>query len=338
MTDIAAQAPASLAVEYIIPPFTVLDGRQGYWIERKQRWITWGLEGEAGRDAPAYNWHMGGANGSSWEQSDGSHATTSVFDPVLCEIVYQWWSPAGGVVIDPFAGEATKGVIAAKLGRQYYGVELRPEQIAANMRQAERLGVAPTWIAGDSANVGALIPPGVTADLVFTSPPYYDLEVYSGHEADGSAFSTYDRFIAWYADILRQCVDRLAADRFVVLKVGDVRGPDGNYRGFISDTIGAMRDAGCALYNQAVYIMPVGSLAMRTRKQFTTSRKLGMGHQQVLVFLKGDARRATGVMGVVDPDAVESPQLGLFDLSPTSDTPAEYVQVTGDDIDEEDWL
>lgn len=317
------QAPASLALEYIIPPFTVLDGRQGYWIDRKQRWNALGITAEMGRDeydgrhaaAQAYNWNMGGkgGRGSSWERDQWSHPTTSMFDPVLCEVVYQWWSPAGGVIIDPFAGEATKGVIAAKLGRRYYGVELRPEQIAANEAQAERLGVMPTWIAGDSVDIGTLIPPGVTADLVFTSPPYYDLEIYSGDAADGSTFATYDGFLGWYARILRACVDRLAPNRFVVLKVGDVRGPDGNYRGFVADTIDIMRDAGCPLYNQAIYIMPVGSLAMRTRKQFDTSRKLGMGHQHVLGFLKGDARALTADMPAVDPDIIPDAQMALFE-------------------------
>ena len=29
---------------------------------------------------------------------------TSIFDPVLCELVYRWFCPAGGAVLDPFAG------------------------------------------------------------------------------------------------------------------------------------------------------------------------------------------------------------------------------------------
>lgn len=178
MTDIAAQvqAPASLALEYIIPPFTVLDGRQGYWIERKQRWNALGITAEMGRDeydgkhagAQAYNWNMGGkgGRGSSWERDQWSHPTTSMFDPVLCEVVYQWWSPAGGTIIDPFAGEATKGVIAAKLGRRYYGVELRPEQIQANEEQAARLGVMPTWIARPETTYEPSAPLNVLAGIV----------------------------------------------------------------------------------------------------------------------------------------------------------------------------
>lgn len=343
MTDIAAQAPASLAVEYIIPPFTVLDGRQGYWIERKQRWITWGITGEAGRDATAYAWHMGGDNGASWQEAEGSHTTVSTFDPVLTEAMVQWFSPAGGTIIDPFAGGVTRGAIATHLGRTYYGIELRPEQVEANTRQATALGVAPSWITGDSHDLDALIPAGVRADLIFTCPPYYDLEVYSADKRDGSAFATYPAFLTWYTSIFDQAIARLRDDRFVVIVVGDVRDGRGIYRGLIHDTVAAMRTLNIGLYNEAVYITPVGSLAMRTRKQFDTSRKLGRGHQAVLIFVKGDPRRATAAMGAVDPDAVASPQLGLFDLAAIAD-PAppngagDYVQVQGDDIDEEDWL
>ena len=50
---------------------------------------------------------------------------TSIFDPVLCEIAYRWFSPVGGLILDPFAGGSVRGIVASKLGRQYIGHELR---------------------------------------------------------------------------------------------------------------------------------------------------------------------------------------------------------------------
>ena len=41
----------------------------------------------------------GGTAGNASEQSG-----TSIFDPVLCEIAYRWFSPVGGLMLDPFAG------------------------------------------------------------------------------------------------------------------------------------------------------------------------------------------------------------------------------------------
>ena len=62
---------------------------------------------------------------------------TSIFDPVLAELAYTWFSPVGGTIIDPFAGGSVRGIVASKTGRDYIGVDLRPEQVEANERQAE---------------------------------------------------------------------------------------------------------------------------------------------------------------------------------------------------------
>jgi ParB-like chromosome segregation protein Spo0J len=43
------QAHAKLADKFIVPPFSVLDTRQGYWQERKRAWIALGIKSELGR-------------------------------------------------------------------------------------------------------------------------------------------------------------------------------------------------------------------------------------------------------------------------------------------------
>jgi hypothetical protein len=90
-----------------------------------------------------------------------------------------------------------------------------------------------------------------------------------------------------------------------------VRGPNGVYRNFVSDTIAAFQDAGAMLYNDAILVTAVGSLPIRVGRQFEAGRKLGKTHQNVLVFVKGDGRKATDAVGPVDmSDAlfVEEPE------------------------------
>jgi DNA modification methylase len=50
--------------------------------------------------------------------------------------------PEGGVVLDPFSGAATTGIVAAQLGRQYVGIELNPEYIELAYRRFEEINVA----------------------------------------------------------------------------------------------------------------------------------------------------------------------------------------------------
>jgi hypothetical protein len=43
------QARATLAERFLVPPFSVLDARQGYWQARKSAWIALGIQSELGR-------------------------------------------------------------------------------------------------------------------------------------------------------------------------------------------------------------------------------------------------------------------------------------------------
>jgi hypothetical protein len=237
--------------------------------------------------------------------SEGASPTgTSIFDPVLCELAYRWFSPVGGTVLDPFAGGSVRGIVAAALGRRYVGVDLRGEQIEANRVQwpvvALALGSdaeAPRWETGDSLAVVPTL--GVEADFVMTCPPYGDLEVYSDDPADISAMSA-AAFDDAYRAIIAASVAALKPDRFACCVVGDYRDKRGIYRNFVSATIDAFQAAGAMLYNEAILITSVGSLPIRAGKQFKAARKLGKTHQNVLVFVKGDPKRATKACGDVD--------------------------------------
>jgi len=223
---------------------------------------------------------------------------TSIFDPVLCECAYTWFCPPGGKVLDPFAGGSVRGIVADYLGREYVGIELRPEQVESNVQQAEDIGVAPRWIVGDAANISELVEPGF--DFLFSCPPYYDLEVYSDLPGELSAMPTYSEFLASYRKIIADSLGMLKDDRFACFVVGDVRDKHGAYRNFVSDTIAAFFDAGAALYNEAILVTALGSLPIRAGRQFEAGRKLGKTHQNVLVFIKGDWRRATEACGPID--------------------------------------
>ena len=224
---------------------------------------------------------------------------TSIFDPVLCELAYRWFSPVDGTVLDPFAGGSVRGIVAAKCGRQYVGIDLRAEQIEANREQAERITPdnPPTWIVGDSRNV-ALLAFG-EYDFVFSCPPYADLERYSDDPKDLSTLD-YAEFLKAYREIVAATCAMLKPDRFACFVVGDVRDKKGCYRRFVSDTEQAFVDAGLKLYNEAILVTSVGSLPIRVGKQFSSSRKLGKTHQNVLVFVKGDAKKATAACGLVE--------------------------------------
>lgn len=123
--SVKAVGRQSLAGRFLSTPFSVFDGRTAWWQGRKATWLRLGLRSDAGRDtelifsSSAQPPDVYEAK-NKYEATLGRKATwkefieacpgvarqpgTSVFDPVLCELAYRWFSPRGGLVLDPFAG------------------------------------------------------------------------------------------------------------------------------------------------------------------------------------------------------------------------------------------
>jgi len=292
----------TLLEKFIIPPFTILDTRQWYWQERKRTWIDLGIKSEIGRhdNLLAYQGKKAICSQDSLNRfrrlSDKYHGGdafgntgTSIFDPVLCELIYQWFCPEKGLVFDPFAGGSVRGIIAEYLGYKYTGIELRPEQIKANKEQSKAIKVNPKWIKGDSIKANELAKDNY--DLIFSCPPYFDLEIYSDLEGELSTIKNYLKFLKKYREIIKKSVVMLKEDRFACFVVGDIRDKKGFYRNFVSDTISAFQDSGMILYNEAILVNSIGSLPIRVGRIFGSYRKLGKCHQNVLIFYKGNPKK-----------------------------------------------
>jgi DNA modification methylase len=278
-------ATKPLCDDFVANPFSVLDAAQGYWMERKRFWKDHGAVGTHNRQ-----------RGTTYSAAKG-YADTSAFDPVLAECMYLWFCPPKGRVLDPFAGEFVKGIVAAKMGLNYVGLELDGAQVSENEEQAKKFGVspAPKWLIGDSEKMSGSVPDGECFDFVFTSPPYYDLEKYSTSEADGSAKKTYDEFMEWYTRVFAQAVARLKWNRFLIVKVGEIRDKKtGFYRNFVGDNITCFRSLGLNYYNEIILHTADGSAGRRARRQMTCGRKVVKTHQTVLCFFKGENPAALG--------------------------------------------
>ena len=223
---------------------------------------------------------------------------TSVFDPALCELMYYWFSKQGDSVLDPFAGGSVRGIVAVELGRHYTGIDLRQEQVTANIENAEICtDEKPTWICGDSTNIKELAGSGY--DFVLTCPPYGNLEVYSDDPADISNMTDED-FDKTYDEIMQKTVSLLSDNRFACVVVGNYRDKKGYLRDLVGITVRAMEKAGAHYYNDIIYVTPAGSLPVRAGKAFQSSRKIGKTHQYVLIFVKGDPKKAAERIGKVE--------------------------------------
>jgi len=273
---------------FMEPPFSVLDTKGGAWQSRKREWKCLGIKSHLGRDAECNVKTMSGLTPEQYFSKYGRKPMTgvSIFDPALCELIYNWYCPKNGEILDPFCGGSVRGIVSNYLGYKYTGIDIRQEQIDSNREQALELCEItnqPNYYVGDSNEV--LNGFKQEFDLIFSCPPYADLEVYSDLEGDISN-KDYETFIKMYSEIIYKSCKLLKSGGYACFVVGDIRDKKGNYRDFISHTKKAFIEAGCPLYNEAILLQPLGTAMLRAGKIFEAGKKLTKVHENVLIFKK----------------------------------------------------
>jgi len=261
----------------MIYPFSVLDTRTKEWKQRKEHWITnYGIQSELGREDTQ-------SKTIFWDTPN----TVSVFDPVLCELMYDWFSPKGGTVLDPFAGGSVRGIVCEEMNRRYVGIDLSKSQIKANKEQSTK----PLWINGDSNEELDKLT-NESFDFVFTCPPYYDLEVYTDNVKDISNMDV-ESFDIVYESILKKSVQKLKNNRFFGIVVSEVREPSvtgkystGKYRGLVRKTIDVLESAGLEFYNDMILFNSQHQASRVSKTYFDRNRKIASVHQNILIFKK----------------------------------------------------
>lgn len=265
-------------------PFSILDTRTKDWKARKDWWVTtYGIQSELGREDTE-------SRTMFWD----APTNVSIFDPVLCELMYEWFSPKGGMVLDPFAGGSVRGIVAEELGRKYIGIDLSESQIKANKEQSKK----PLWLCGDS-DLELNKVADESHDFIFTCPPYYDLEIYTDNPSDLSNMDD-DSFDEKYKSILQKSVTKLKNNRFYCIVVSEVREQSttgnykiGKYKRLVSKTIDILEEAGLSFYNDMVLFNSQHQASRVGKTYFERNRKIPSVHQNILVFVKGNPDIAT---------------------------------------------
>lgn len=265
--------------KFIEPPFSVLDTKSKNWQNRKRLWSNIGIKGEVGRDSVVINM-------DSKSKKNNTANYVSIFDPALCEVLYHWFCNDNGTILDPFAGGSVRGIVANYLGYQYHGIDIREEQIISNREQGlDILPIdnQPQWYVGDS-NMLLDDNWNLQFDMIFSCPPYADLEVYSDLKGDISNMP-YVEFMEAYESIIAKSCKLLKHNGYACFVVGEVRDKKGNYIGFVPDTINAFRKCGMKFYNEGILLNTIASASMRANGNMRY-QKLVKIHQNILIFKK----------------------------------------------------
>jgi DNA modification methylase len=190
-------------------------------------------------------------------------------------------------------GEVVPGYVAAVMGFEYVGTDVREDQVEWNNQVVQHFGLGhlARFLHVDARELNLDVVGGKPFDLVFYSPPYFGVEKYSEEQDDLSTYDDYKAYLVEMEKIIEKSASLLKENRFYTMLVGDVRevkGPDkGKLLNYCGDLVNIAEKYGLKYYNDLIYVEHFGTAAFRARRIFVT-RKVVRVHQRLLVFYKGD--------------------------------------------------
>ena len=95
----------------------------------------------------------------------------------------------------------------------------------------------------------------------------------------------YNDFLINYQSIISKSCKLLKKDGYACFVVGEVRDKNGNYIGFVPDTIKAFQKCGMKFYNDCILLQQLGTASLRANNNMKY-KKLVKVHQNVLIFKK----------------------------------------------------
>jgi len=298
--DKKVEAITKLQDKFIVPPFSVLNAREGYWQDRKSYWNILISDNGESRDnieskvnAIVKNWENKPYKGGVIREN-----SISILDSVLAEIINKWFGLPGGKTFDCFAGDTVFGYVSSYVGNTFTGIELRKSQSDLNNQRVK--GMNANYICDDGRNVLNHLEIN-SQDLLFSCPPYFDLEIYSDLPNDASNQKEYKDFIHILDVAFSNSIKCLKDNRFAVIVCGDIRNEKGNYYRFPDDIKDIFYKNGLILYNELILVQSVGNGALRANR-YMNSRKVVKMHEQVLVFFKGNPKEIKLIFPKIDID------------------------------------
>ena len=114
----------------------------------------------------------------------------SIYNPDQAAFIIDYYTKPDYTILDPFMGRATRPMVSIFLGRKYVGFDTSSKTVALNKKLLkEKFPTRPPALPyslyhGDGTEMSNLKDDADFADVIFTCPPYYNLEKYSGEKGD----------------------------------------------------------------------------------------------------------------------------------------------------------
>lgn len=208
----------------------------------------------------------------------------SSFNPELAETIVRYWSVPGSIIIDPFSGRSTRGVVSTVLDRKYYGYEIVPQVAQKTKKDMEAAAPGKTFEIFNEDGCEMARTQDSVADLVFTCPPYHRLEKYEVVDGQLSNIRVYEEFLEKIADTATNIARVMKPGAFLCWVCADWR--DGKaFRIFHKDSIDIFNGVGLTTHD-IVIIHNNSPFARLQAGKVAAKRYTSKTHEYILAFRK----------------------------------------------------
>ena len=211
-----------------------------------------------------------------WMSAGSRQRALSKFNSENCKNIINFFTSAGDTILDPFGGR-TRAIISNHLDRKYVGFELTEKYFPSESTTDRKI------FNMDSGDMDKVLDKSMKFDLVFTCPPYWDMEKYSDNPKDLSTFKTYGEFLDGCNNRLELASQYLKDDGFLIVVLMDFR-QKGVFYPWHTDTINFFhKNTDFKLYDTMIWEMsprkrhPLYPQALVNRRMLNT-------HEYCLVF------------------------------------------------------
>ena len=214
----------------------------------------------------------------------------SEFNPNVAERVIKYWSEEGDIVFDCFSGRATRGLVSIMNKRNYIGYEISP--VTYNWVKKQIDGFNCNRLVENKYKFDLRLGDGCeyhseiekeSIDLIFTCPPYWNLEKYESCEGQLSDCKTYKEFLISIYACINECYRILKQNKFSVWVVSDFR--RNGYYSLHEDIINIHRENGFVLWDIVINVL--NSPFVSFKAGFNDKQKYtGKTHEYILIFKK----------------------------------------------------
>ena len=238
---------------------------------------------------------VGIVNGGAATARGGGYAKNmrySIYNPTQAEFILKYYTEEGWDILDPFAGRGTRSLMTLRLGRNYYGIDSCSQTVEQNSIKIKEKQFKEKWDiqVGDGTQPQAIYP-DKEFDAVFTCPPYYGIEKYSGGEGDLSHMTDleFNEKIRIMFQNLKGMIktSNYKEKKFhpLIFTVGTVRRGDGGLLDMDSLFQNMAREAGFTLHDKLITVNNAPGAGFTFRRNWDY-KFLCKTHETTLVFLR----------------------------------------------------